>query len=708
MDQPEYSDGLLTDEPLGEEAAVTLPPEVFIAWAIETPNIATDLEADKLTLIAQQCLADHEMDKESMSEWRKQMDRGIELATLVKKEKSYPFDGAANIRYPLITSAALQFNARAYPAIVADDKVVKAKVWGKDPQGMKAARAERVSSYMSFQLSSRVPEWEPETDKLLAVLPIVGAAQRKWWFDPVQGRARCRLIDPGKLIVNAKVKDMTDAPRVTEEIPLYPTEIKSRILSGQFREFEYTDDAEDKQGPQDFIEQHTRLDLDEDGYEEPYIVTVHCDTQTVVRIVADYAEQDVKYKTETVTEPVESIDPVTMMPTVQMVQRQVNTGILSITRGTYFVDFSFMPAMDGGLQGTGLGLLLGDISEAINSIINMLIDAGHFASLGGGFIGSEIRIKGGSQRMRPGEWKLIPGTGNDMRSAMVPVTFPGPDATLFQMLGLLIDAGREIASVKDIMTGDTGTKNMTATTTMALIEQGMMVFTAAYKRIFRSLKREYQLVAGLNAKYLNAEEYTKFLDEQADPAADFDLSDMDIEPVADPRSVTRMQEMATAQLVMQMAEQGLVDRGEAMRRVAQAASIPDTEALMPKPDPMQMKMMEMQAATAEAALMQARVEVELTLAKIESERAGAMKDMADAQAQAHGMRLDEMRIALEARRDAMDRLLRSTGGMAGKPGHAAHAGNGPQGFGPTQGGPVAGFLGGQAGPGGQPAGAFGM
>lgn len=699
MDEQELDVGLLTDDPVAEPAP-PIPPEQFVAWVTGAENIAAELTQGELDTIARNAVDDYKMDKDSMSTWLQQMERGIKLATLAKERKTYPFDDAANVKYPLVTSAALQFNARSYPAIVPDDRVVKAKVWGADPSGGKAARADRVSEFMSWQLSSKVTEWEPETDKLLTILPIVGECHRKWWFDPVANRARCRLIEPGKLIVNDKVKCLDDAPRVTEEIPLFPVEIESRIRSGQFVSFEYTDASDDTQGPQDFIEQHTRIDLDLDGYEEPYIVTVHVDTMTVVRLIADFAPEDVAYQREMVATEVMApvvVDPMTgtTVDVPQVVEQEVVTGIISIPRGSYFVDFQFMPGMDGGYHGTGLGLLLGDISDAINGIINTLLDAGHYASLGGGFIGGEVRLKGGAQRIRPGEWRMIPASGDDIRKAMMPMTFPGPDAVLFQMLGMLIDAGREIASVKDVITGE-APRQQTATTTLALIEQGMMVFTAAYKRIFRALKREYQLVAKLNAQTVTPEEYNAFHDGQQpyDPAADFGAADVDVEPVADPRSVTKMQEAAKAQLVMQMAEQGLVDKAEATKRVAQSADIPDFEQLIPKPDQAQMMMQQMQMAGAETQLMQARVDVELTLAKVESERAKAMKDLSEVQAGEVGLRLDALRMMLEDRRARMDQLLGAAGGMAGAPGDAGAArgaGQGAGGQAAGAGGPMAGF-----------------
>lgn len=648
-----------------EPEAPPVDPAVMLQAIMAAPNIADLLDETQLAQIGEDVCREHEIDFDSMKDWRARMERGIELASLVKTEKSYPFEKAANVKYPLITTAALQFNARAYPAIVPAGEAVKCKTFGQDPQGTKAARAMRVASHMSWQLGSEIEEWEEDTDQLLVILSIVGTLVRKTWYDPAAGRPRVRMIDPGAFVVNAKAKTLESAPRVGEVLSLFPTEIKERRNTGQFRDVDYVEvEGEDRDAAQEFIEQHRRLDLDDDGYAEPYIVTVHKKTRKVARIVADFEPQDV-----------------TMGP----------NGVASIRRGSYFTAFHFLPSMDGGFFGIGLGFLLGDISESINTIINMMMDAGHMASRGGGFLGSEFRIKGGAQQFRPGEWKLVQARGADVKNSIVPMTFPGPDATLFQLLGLLIDAGREVASVKDILTGDTGGKQQTATTTLALIEQGMMVFTAAYKRIFRSLKREFNLLAKINAQTLSVEKYSAFHDAPVDPAQDYALADMDIQPVADPSSVTKMQEVAKADIVMQLAERGKIDQGEATKRILQAAGVPDLDALAPKPDPMQQQMMAMQAQAMQADLTLKMVAIDQALADLEKTRSEAVENMTDAAANMAERRLSDAMMALEAIRDAIGRTIgRGAGGMAGAPGFGAGAG-GP--FGQPQpaaggGGPV--------------------
>lgn len=634
-------------------------------------NLAEMLDEAKLAGIADECLRGYDIDKASMKDWCERMERGIELATLVKEEKSYPFPKASNVKYPLITTAALQFNARAYPAIVPAEDVVKVKVFGKDPEGLKAARAERVGEHMSWQLLSQVEEWEETTDNLLTVLPIVGTVMRKVWFDPAQGRVRIKMVDPGRFVMNDKAKSLLDAPRLTEELPLFPSEVMERVNAGVFRKVDYIDpDGEDSQKQVLFLEQHCRIDLDGDGYGEPYIVTVCKDSRKVARIVADFEASDVR------------IGP---------------TGkVMAINRGAYYTAFSFLPSMTGGFFGTGLGALLGDISESVNTIVNMLVDAGHMASRGGGFIGSEFRIKGGAQQFQPGEWKLANARGGAIKDALVPITFPGPDATLFQLLGLLIDAGKEVASVKDIMTGDTGGKTQTATTTLALIEQGMMVFTAAYKRIFRSIKREFKLVAALNAKTLHPQAYAMFHDAPVDPRQDYNLADMDIEPVADPSSVTRMQEAAKAQILMQMAEAGLVDKAPAIARALKAARIPDVEELTPKPDPMQQQVMQMQVQAGQADLTLKMVAVQQAMADIEKTRSEVLKNVTDAMATEQQVRLDRAELMLKAVMDGLERTLAgSPGGMARAPGNAGGLGMPQAGPGPSAIGGNGSVLGGQ-------------
>lgn len=704
----------IIEEPL-DPAAVT-PMAPTLDELVAADNIADALSATDLGRIAAEALEDYSLDKRSMETWTARMKAGLDLAELVKKPKDYPWPNASNVKYPLVTTAALQFNAKAYPAIVPGDAVVRAKTFGADPLGQKQARGDRACEFMSYQLMCVVDEWEEDTDKLLTLLPIVGTVVRKVWYDAAQMRIRCRLLDTGAFIVNDKVKTLSDAPRVTEELSLYPSEVKERQRSGQFLNVDLIDvSGEDTQAPQKFIEQHRRIDLDGDGYEEPYIVTVHCGLQRVARIVADFEMRDVKFEQiEVPGQPMPALDPMTGMQTLLPGQPTLQNGkVLSIRRGSYFIAYDFLPSLSGGFWGTGFGLLLGDISETVNSALNLMLDAGHMAALGGGFIGSEFRIKGGSQRFRPGEWKTVNAKGATVRDGLVPMTWPQADPVLFQLLGLLVEAGKEVASIKDILTGDSGGKAMTATTTMALIEQGMAQFTAAFKRIFRALRYEFKLIASINARTIAPDVYNGFHDlagpdgqpVMLDPAQEFGLDGMDFIPVADPSSVTKMQKIAKGQLLMEAASNGVVDPVAAGQRMLEAAGIEDVEELAPKPDPAQQQMQALQLQAMQAELMLKLVSIEGAIADIEETKTKAMKNMSDVAAQQAGLRLDAVRLGLEAMRAEIERAIAGgLGGMAGASGVPSGPGGAQGVAGPAAGGGIGGMVGGPGMVGGGPAG----
>jgi chaperonin GroES len=120
-----------------------------------------------------------------------------------------------------------------------------------------------------------------------------------------------------------------------------------------------------------------------------------------------------------------------------------------------------------------------------------------------------------------------------------------------------------------------------------MIEQGLKVFTAIYKRIYRALKDEFRLLFELNARHIDEKAYYTFNDEQeVVEKSDYDLSSMDICPVADPKMVTDMQRAGHAQLLMQIAEHPafgpIQDAQEALKRVYDAMGVQEPDKLFKK------------------------------------------------------------------------------------------------------------------------------
>jgi chaperonin GroES len=558
---------------------------------VQLNNIAQGLqelsgEDEILTEIGTRVLEDYRIDKDSREDWEESNKEIFKLASQIGENRTYAGKSISNVRYPIIANAAMQFSARAYPNIVQGADVVKCQVIGSDPDGIKAAKGKRVQQHMSYQVLEQMESWEEEMDQLLITLALVGCEFKKTYYDPVKKRNVSTRVPAENLVVHYKAKSLETAKRVTEIIELYPNDIEERIRSGVFLDFDYekagagdddneAQDENDNELPHVFLEQHRWWDLDDDGYQEPYVVTVHKKSEQVVRIVARFD--------------------------IENVESNENDEVARIEPNHYYTQYSFLPAFDGNFYKMGFGALLASPVNIVNTIFNQILDAGTLANRQGGFIGQGIKLgKDRTIKFEQGEWKQVAFMGDDIKKNILPLPVAGPSNVLFQLLGLLLEAIKELASQAEVLSGEQPQANVPATTTLALIEQGLKVFSAIYKRIYRSLKSEFKKLRRLNTMYLTAEEYNNIIDytekvqdEQTgaiidaqitvDPREDYSEQWMDIIPVSGSADVSDTQRVIKAQALLEMRGQGLND-DEINRRYLEALQVPDFSELLPEED----------------------------------------------------------------------------------------------------------------------------
>jgi chaperonin GroES len=629
-----------------EEASL---PDTSITKLISSVNLAEGLTEEELQEIGSRCKEGFERDLQSREHWERDLEEWTNLAMQARETKSFPWPKASNVKYPLLSTAAMQFAARAYPSLVpSNGKVVQGQVVGKDADGQKRLKADRVATYMSYQLLHDMKGWEEDMDKLLMMLPIVGTVFKKTWYDPAPEKIKSCLVGPKNLVVNYWATDLCNAERVSEIIDMVPRVLKERqnqkifldVNLGQqptpeditnYKNANGSDGEIDSTVPYTLIEQHTFLDLDDDGYDEPYIVTFQKETGTVLRIVARFSEEDIT---------------------------EIDGKVVKIVPQQYYTKFSFVPNPDGSFYSIGFGILLGPINESVNTLINQLVDAGTLNNLQGGFIGKGLRLKMGEQRFLPGEWKAVNPTGEDLRKQIVPLPTKEPSNVLFQLMGSLITSGKELASVAEIFTGKMPGQNTPATTTMATVEQGMKVFTAVYKRIFRALDEEFKKIYNLNSIYLDPKTYVMVLDEPVGPE-DFNNDGYDICPGADPTAVSQSEKLMKAQGLLELMAMapGILNPIEVISRVLEAQEQPSWQQLFtqevqatgqvppPPPDPKQMEMqMKMQMEQQKAG-----VKLQETQAKMELESRGAQEQMAmEREKHAQDMQIESEKAQLSA------------------------------------------------------------
>jgi chaperonin GroES len=602
---------------------------------LESNNILEKLSDEIKEKIASQVSEGYEYDLASRKSWEDNLQEWTDLALQVREEKSWPWPKASNVKYPLLSIASMQFNARAYPSLIpATGDIVKCSVIGYDPQQTKLEQAKRVSKFMSYQLLHEMKHWEEDMDRMLIMLPIVGTIFKKTYYNSVCKHTVSELVLPKNLVVNYWAKSLDTAERISEVILLNKRQIKERQMSKIYSDVELGDPQviidnkkpvaviQDDTLPYQIIEQHTFYDLDGDGYAEPYIITFERTSKTLLRMVARFDEDTMYLSDDGELQKIDAIQ--------------------------YYTKFSFIPNPDGGFYDIGFGVLLGPLNESVNTLINQLIDAGTINNLQGGFLGKGLKLKMGDSGWTPGEWKTVQTASDDLRKQILPIPAKEPSEVLFQLMGTLITSGKELASVAEIFVGKMPGQNTPATTTMATIEQGMKVFTAVYKRIYRALSEEYKKIFGLNRVYLDGDKYQAVLDKPV-TVDDFNDKLYDICPNADPSTPTQTEKLMKAQALLELLPIGILDPLAVVMRVLDAQEQPNVEQLLnaqvretgqfqPPPDP-KLQEMEMKQQMEQA---KASVQIQAQQSKMELEKRDKMMQMQMRQ-QEHAQEMENKR-----------------------------------------------------------------
>jgi len=549
--------------------------EQFTAYT-ESKNLSSDIHPESLEEMGRKICHWFDEDCDSRIEWERRYEDYLKLATQVKETKTFPWPKAANVKFPLLATAALQFAARAYPALVPGPNLVAGLVIGQDEGGIKTSQAKRIGRHMSYQLTSQMQDWEEDMDRLCFILPIAGCLFKKTYYDHMEERNCSELILPTELVIDYYAKTVESASRKSQIIWRTDNDIQERVNKDLFNDLSYgqphgqskPNDARNQidgtkepalspATPHKFIECHCSWDLDGDGYAEPYIVTVHYDTKQVARVIARFDVDGIET----------TIDPKTG-----------KEKFVRIRPTEYFTKFGFIPNPDGGIYDVGFGLLLGGINEAVNSLTNMLLDGGTINNLQAGFLGRGIRVRSGNTRFIPGEWKPVDFTGDDIKKHIFPLPTKEPSDVLFKLLETLVSSGKELASIAEIFVGKMPGQNTPATTTMATIEQGLKVFTAIYKRIYRALGKEYEKLFRLNAIHLPDQKIYFTINEPEGPQGqsvekqDYDLNNISVKPNADPNIVSSAQKLMKVQSYGALLQLGTINPKEYTKRFLDAVA----------------------------------------------------------------------------------------------------------------------------------------
>ena len=534
-------------------------------------NLAEEMPDRELGRIAGELLAEYDANKASRQDWEDAYANGLELLGFTYEERAQPFRGASGVTHPLLAEAATQFQAQAFNELLPATGPVRTAVMGAETRE-KQAQSQRVRQFMNYYITNVMEDYTTDMDQMLFYLPLAGSTFKKIYYDETLGRAVSKFIPAEHLVVPYETSDLDTCPNITQVIRMSLNDLRKKQVAGFYldipvvpaqqeagsvdTEIDNIDGVSPSQIDYDCTILEFHVDLDIDGYEDtdedgeptgikvPYVVTISQDNGQILSIRRNYREDD-------------------------DLKRKIQ----------YFVHYKFLPGF--GFYGLGLIHTIGGLSRTATAALRQLIDAGTLSNLPAGFKARGLRIRDDDDPLQPGEFRDVDAPGGAIRDSLMPLPFKGPDGTLFQLLGFVVDAGRRFATITDMKVGD-GNQQAAVGTTIALLEQGSRVMSAVHKRLHYGMRQEFKILARVMSESL-PQEYPYSVEgaEASVMREDFD-DRIDVVPVSDPNVFSQAQRIALAQTKLQLAGAApeMHNMYEGYRDMYDALGVRDTDRIM--------------------------------------------------------------------------------------------------------------------------------
>ena len=534
-------------------------------------NLAEEMPDRELGRIASELLGEFDANKASRQEWEDAYANGLELLGFSYEERTQPFRGATGVTHPLLAEAATQFQAQAFNELLPASGPVRTAIIGSETRE-KQQQSDRVRQFMNYYITNVMEEYTPELDQMLFYLPLAGSTFKKVYYDETMDRAVSKFVPVEQLVVPYETSDLETCPNITQVLRMSLNDLRKKQVSGFYldidvipaqaelssvgSEIERIDGVSPSQIDYDCTLLECHVDLDLEGYEDtdddgeptgikvPYVVTISQDNGQILSIRRNYREDDENKK-----------------------------------KIQYFVHYKFLPGF--GFYGLGLIHTIGGLSRTATAALRQLIDAGTLSNLPAGFKARGLRIRDDDDPLQPGEFRDVDAPGGAIRDSLMPLPFKGPDQTLFNLLGFVVDAGRRFATITDMKVGD-GNDQAAVGTTLALIEQGSRVMSAVHKRLHYAMRIEFKILSRVMAESLPPEyPYAVEGAESAVKQTDFD-DRVDVLPISDPNVFSQAQRITLAQTKLQLAGAApeMHNMHEVYRDMYDALGVKDVDRIM--------------------------------------------------------------------------------------------------------------------------------
>ena len=538
-------------------------------------NLAESMNNSDMMTISTQLLEFIERDKEARSLRDKQYEEGLRRTGLGDDAPGgADFQGASKVVHPMLTEACVDFSSRVIKELFPASGPVKEFIPGEVTQE-KMEKAQRKQKFMNWQLTTQMVEFRPELEQMTTQIPLGGAQYMKLVWDEQRNRPMGVFVPIDDVYLPYSATSFYTAERKTHVQYLTRLEFEKRVATGMYREISLVAPQEPElTGPakaNNKIEGKEQNSYNEDGlrtvfeiacfldFEDnfglaPYLVTIDHTTKEVLSVFRNWDPDDEQ-------------------------QEEL----------VHMVEWPFVPWR--GAYPIGLPHMIGSLSAAATGSLRALLDSAHINNFPG-----MLKLKGGSRggqsdRIEPTQVTEIEGgVGvDDVRKIAMPVPFNPPNAVLYQLLGFVTDAAKGVVRTTYEQLADQN-PNVPVGTTLAMIEQGMTVFSAIHARLHYAMGMTLKVLHRLNSKHIDDDYIQRVTGEEMCLAKDF-LGVMDVIPVSDPNIFSDVQRSAQMQAVVQRsaAVPQLYDARAVEERFLQGMKIPDYKSLLSKkPEPVEL------------------------------------------------------------------------------------------------------------------------
>ena len=532
-------------------------------------NLAETMPEPDLKSLASKFLDLITKDKEARKKRDEQYEEGIRRTGLGDDAPGgAQFNGASKVVHPMMTEACIDFASRAIKELLPPQGPAKDLIEGEVTM-KKIQKAKRKTSLMNWQLTVQSQEFRSELEQLLTQVPLGGAQYLKMSWDEARNRPNFLAVMIDDMYLPFAATNFYTAQRKTHVQYLTQLDYEMRVESGMYRDVDLTpagqepersaaDVANDKiegrsdtsyneDGLRTVFECHVIADVEGDG-NAPYIITIDKPSSKVLAVYRNWDEED------------DSREPL-----------------------DWFVEYPFIPWR--GAYPIGLPHMIGGLSAAATGALRALMDSAHIQN-----VPTMLKLKGGTRggqslNIQPTQVEEIEGGLNvdDVRKLAMPIPFNPPSPTLFQLLGFVVDAGKGVVRTSMDNLADQN-PNAPVGTTLALIQEGMTVFSSIHARLHAAMARTLRILHRLNAMYLDDADVKHEVGEVLATRADFE-GPMDVVPVSDPAIFSESQRFAQVQAVSQRAAAlpQLYNLRKVEERLLETLRVPNPKELLNPP-----------------------------------------------------------------------------------------------------------------------------